>query len=140
VGGNPIAERPRPGRLDDVGEGRGTHRRDEHLRRARLAGQSVDLTGTVSGLAYRVREIAFPDPVQLAEAGAAESIQIAGAEFVPQDRQRDVLALELAIDPRPVEFVCRRRPSPVRASWKRNALRARPRSRPPATAISARRP
>jgi hypothetical protein len=116
VGANPIAERLRPGRLD-VGEARGAHHRDEDLRLTHLAGQPVDdhrhrvasvvdeqLVAAHVGLAHRDRELAFPDAVQLAEARVAEALRMAHDVFVPEDRQRDVLALELAMDARPVGF------------------------------------
>jgi hypothetical protein len=114
MGADPIAERLRPGRLD-VGKARGAHHRDEDLRLARLAGQPVDdhrhrIAGIVDeqlvaahvGLAHRDRELAFPDAVQLAEAGVAVTLRIARDVLVPEDRQRDMLALELAMDVRPV--------------------------------------
>jgi hypothetical protein len=44
----------------------------------------------------------FPDSVQLTEAGVAVALRIALDVLVPQDRQRDVLALELAMDARPL--------------------------------------
>jgi hypothetical protein len=102
------------GRLD-IGEARGAHDRDEDLRLAYLAGQPVDdhrhrvarvideqLVAAHVGLAHRDRELAFPDSVQLAEAGVAVALRIARDVLVPEDRQRDVLALELAMDARPV--------------------------------------
>ena len=111
---DPIAEPLRPGRLD-VGEVRGAHHRDEDLRLAHLAGQPVDdhrhrvagvideqLVAAHMGLAHRDRELAFPDAVQLAEARVAVAVRIARDVLVPQDRQRDVLALEFAMDARPV--------------------------------------
>jgi hypothetical protein len=53
-------------------------------------------------LAHRDRELAFPDSVQLAEARVAVALRVARDVFVPLDRQRDVLALEFAMDARPV--------------------------------------
>jgi hypothetical protein len=103
------------------------------LRLARLAGQPVDdrrhgVAGVIDeqlvtadvGLAHRDGELAFPDPVQLAEAGLAVSLRIARNVVVPEDRQGDVLALELAMDARPVGL-----------DLPPGAL---PRSRPPRTA------
>jgi hypothetical protein len=55
-------------------------------------------------LAHRDRELALPASVQLAEAGVAVALRIALNVFVPEDRQRDVLALELAMNARPVWF------------------------------------
>src|ERR1700724_307133 len=54
------------------------------------------------GLAHRNRELALPTSVQLAEAGVAVALRIALNVLVPEDRQRDVLALELAMDTCPV--------------------------------------
>ena len=45
-------------------------------------------------LAHRDRELALPASVHLAEAGVAVALQIALNVFVPEDRQRYVLALE----------------------------------------------
>jgi hypothetical protein len=82
----PIAERLRPDLLD-VGEVRGAHRRDEDLRSAHLAGQPINdhrrrVAGVINeqlvaahvGLVHRDRELGFPDPVQLAEAGVAGAL------------------------------------------------------------------
>jgi hypothetical protein len=54
------------------------------------------------GLAHRDRELACPDPIELAEARIAVALRIAHDVLVPEDRQRDVLALELAMDARPI--------------------------------------
>src|SRR5206468_12291448 len=53
------------------------------------------------GLAHRDRELGFPASVQLAEAGVAVAVRIALDVLVPEDRQRDVLARERAMDGRP---------------------------------------
>jgi hypothetical protein len=116
VGTDPIAERLRPRRLD-IGEARRAHHRHEDLRLAYLAGQPVDdhrhcVAGVIDeqlvaahvGLAHRDRELAFPEPIQLAEARVAVALGIVRDVLVPQDRQRDVLALELAMDHRPVRL------------------------------------
>jgi hypothetical protein len=92
---DPIAELLRPGRLD-IGEARGAHHRDEDMRLAHLAGQPVDdhrhrVAGVIDeqlvaahvGLAHRDRELAFPDPVQLAETGVAVALRIARDVLVP---------------------------------------------------------
>src|SRR5262249_1587396 len=47
-------------------------------------------------------ELGLPDSVQLAEAGIAVALRMALDVLVPEDRQRNVLALELAMDRRPV--------------------------------------
>jgi len=49
-------------------------------------------------LAHRHRELAFPGAVELAEPAVAKTVGIVGDVLVPQDRQRHVLALELAMD------------------------------------------
>src|SRR5262249_29490517 len=54
------------------------------------------------GLAHRDRELGLPDSVQLAEAGIAVALRMALDVLVPEDRQRNVLALELAMDRRPI--------------------------------------
>jgi hypothetical protein len=128
VGTNPIAKRLRPGRLD-VGEVRGAHDRDEDLCLAHLAGPPVDdhryrvagvineqLVATHVGLAHRDRELGFPASVQLAEAGIAVALRVAGGVLVPEDRQRDVLALELAMDGWPLGLDLPPRPCFVPAS------------------------
>jgi hypothetical protein len=88
---------------------------DEDLRLAHLAGQPVDdhrhrvagvvdeqLVATHVGLAHRDRELAFPASVQLAEARVAVALRIARDVLIPENRQSDVLALEFAMDARPV--------------------------------------
>ena len=85
------------------------------MRLAHLAGQPVDdhrhrVTGVIDeqlvaahmGLAHGDRELAFPGSVQLAETRVAVAFRIARDVLVPEDRQRDMLALELAMDARPV--------------------------------------
>src|ERR1700730_15205501 len=116
MGTNPIGKRLRPGRFD-IGEVRRPHDGDEDLRRAYFTGQTVDdhrdgVAGVIDeqfvtshmGLAHRNRELAFPASVQLAEAGVAVALRIALNVLVPEDRQRDVLALELAMDACPVRL------------------------------------
>ena len=113
---DPIGKCLRPGRLD-IGEVRRAHDGDEDLRRAHFAGQPVDdhrygVAGVIDeqfvaahvGLAHRNRELALPASVQLAEARVAVALRIALNVFVPEDRQRDVLALELAMDACPVRL------------------------------------
>jgi hypothetical protein len=87
------------------------------LRRTHFAGQPIDghrhgvagviheqFVATHVGLAHRNRELALPTSVQLAEAGIAVALRIALNVLVPEDRQRDVLALELAMDACPVRL------------------------------------
>lgn len=116
MGADPIRQPLGPGRLG-VGEVRRAQHGDEDLRLAYFAGQSVDnhrhrVAGVIDkqfvaahmGLTHRDRELAFPASVQLAEAGVAVTLRIALDVFVPQDRQRHVLALELAMHDRPIWF------------------------------------
>src|SRR5260370_20247711 len=56
------------------------------------------------GLAHRDRELAFPGPVEFAEAGIAIPVRLLLDILVPQDRQRDVLAPQLAMDARPIRL------------------------------------
>jgi hypothetical protein len=57
---------------------------------------------THMGLAHRDGELTLPTSIQLAEAGVAVALRIALNVFVPEKRQSDVLALELAMNARPV--------------------------------------
>ncbi len=54
------------------------------------------------GLAHRDRELGFPASVQFAETGVAIAVRIALDVLIPEDRQRDVLALQLPMSARPV--------------------------------------
>jgi len=56
------------------------------------------------GLAHGDRELRFPAPVEFAEARVAVALRIALDVLVPQDRQRNVLALQLAMNGCPVGF------------------------------------
>jgi hypothetical protein len=67
----------------------------------RVAGV-IDEVAAHVGLPHRERELGFPTSVQLAEAGVAVALRIVLDVLVPEDRQRDVLAFELAMDARPV--------------------------------------
>src|SRR5205823_1173915 len=111
---DPIAKRLRPDRFD-VGEVGRAHDRDEDLRLVHLTGQPVDdhrhgvagvideqLVATHMDLAHRDRELVFPASEELAEAGVAVALRIARDVLVPEDRQRDVLALQLPMDARPI--------------------------------------
>lgn len=113
---DPIGEPLRPGRLR-VGEARSAEHRDEDLRGAPLAGEPVDHHGhavacivneqLVAGrvrLAHCHRQTAFPATVELAEARIAIPAGLARDVLLPQDRQRHVLALELAMHRRPVRL------------------------------------
>ena len=113
---DPIGEPLRPGRLR-VGEARSAEHRDEDLRGAPLAGEPVDhhrhavarivdeqlVAGRVR-LAHRHRQPAFPATVELAEARIAIPAGLARDVLLPHNRQRHVLALELAMYRRPVRL------------------------------------
>lgn len=84
---------------------------------AYLAGQPVDdhrhgvagiideqLVAADMGLPHRDRDPAFPASVELAETGVAVALGVALDVFVPEDRQRDVLAFEFPMDGRPVRL------------------------------------
>ena len=114
MGADPVGQTLRPGRLG-IGEVRRAQHRDEDLRRPDLAGQPVDdhrhgvagvideqLVAAEMGLAHRHRQLARPGPVELAEPGVAIAVRVLLDVLVPQDRQRDVLALQLAVDARPI--------------------------------------
>jgi hypothetical protein len=74
-----------------------------HDHRHRVAGViDEQLVAVHVRLAHRDRELALPDSVKLAEAGVAIALRIARDVLVPEDRQSDVLALELAMNARPV--------------------------------------
>jgi hypothetical protein len=115
-GGDPVAERLRPARLG-VGEVRGAEDGDKDLRRPGFAGQSIDeyrhrVAGVVDeqlvaagvGLTHRHRQPRCPAAVQLAKAGIAVPVRAALDVLVPQHRQRDVLALQLAMNLRPIRL------------------------------------
>ena len=114
VGTDPIGERLGPARLG-IGEIGGTHDGDKNLRRPRLAGQSIDdhwyrvagiidkqLVAAGMGLPHRDRDPRCPAPVQLTEPRVAIPVGALLDVLVPQDLQRDVLALQLAVNRRPI--------------------------------------
>ncbi len=55
-------------------------------------------------LAHRHRQAALPGAVKLTEARVPVSVGFGGDVLLPQDRQRHVLALELAVHGRPIRF------------------------------------
>src|SRR6266851_919253 len=111
---DPISERLGPARLG-IGEVGGAQYRDKDLRRPGLAGQPVDdhrhrvagvidkqLVAAGMGLPHRNRDPGGPAPVQLAEPRIAIPVGMPLDVLVPKDLQRDVLALQLAVNRRPV--------------------------------------
>jgi hypothetical protein len=116
VGTDPVGQRLAPARLG-IGEIGGAHDRDENLRRTDLTGEPVDdhrhrVAGVIDeqlvaadvGLPHRDREPRRPTAVQLAKARIAISFGAAFDVLVPQHRQGDVLALELAVNLSPIGF------------------------------------
>ena len=114
VGADPVSQRLGPARLG-VGEVGGAHDRDENLRRTDLAGEPIDdhrhrVAGVIDkqlvaadvGLPHRHRQSRCPAAVQLAEARIAIPFGAALDVLVPQHRQGDVLALELAVNLSPI--------------------------------------
>lgn len=114
MGADPVGEPLRPRRLR-VGEARCAEHGDEDLRRSALTGKAVDhhrdaIAGIIDeqlvagrmGLAHRHRQAALPGAVELTEARVPVSAGLGGDIFLPQDRQRHVLAFELAVHARPV--------------------------------------
>ena len=114
VGGDPVRQRLRPGRLGE-GEARRPENGDEDLRHADLAGEPVDdhrdavagvideqpLAGGVR-LAHRHRQRLLEGPIELAEPRVAVAARVVGDVFVPQDQQGDVLALQFAMHAGPI--------------------------------------
>ena len=122
MGCDPVREALRP-RGFRVGEARCAQHRHENLCFAPFAGEPVDddrhrvarviheqlLPGGV-GLAHDHRQLGCEGPVQLAEARIAQAIRLLGDVLLPQDRQGDMLALQLAMDGDPVRLRLPRRP------------------------------
>jgi hypothetical protein len=114
VGTDPVSQRLGPARLG-IGEVGGAHDGDENLRRTHLAGKPVDdhrhrVAGVIDkqlvaadvSLPHRDRQSRRPTAVQLAEARIAIPLGTALDVLVPQHRQGDVLALELAVNLSPI--------------------------------------
>ena len=114
MGADPVGQCLGPARLG-IGEVGGAHDGDENLRRTDLAGQPVDdhrhrVAGVIDkqlvaadvGLPHRDRQPRRPAAVQLAEARIAIPLGAALDVLVPQHRQGDVLALELAVNLSPI--------------------------------------
>ena len=112
---DPVGEALRQGRAGE-GEAGGAEHRDEDLRHPDLAGEPIDdrhpvariideqaLTGRIA-LPHGGGQAAFEDAVEFAEPGIAVTARMSRDILVPEDRQRDVLALEVAVNPRPIGF------------------------------------
>jgi hypothetical protein len=111
---DPVSQRLGPARLG-ISEVGGAHDGDENLRRTDLAGEPVDdhrhrvagvidkqLVAADMGLPHRDRQSRRPTAVQLAEARIAIPLGIPLDVLVPQHRQGDVLAFELAVNLSPI--------------------------------------
>jgi hypothetical protein len=116
MGADPVRQPLRPGRLG-IGEVGRAQDGDEDPRLPDLAGQPVDhhrrrvagviheqLVAAGMGLAHGDRQLAFPGAVEFAEPGIAIPVGMLLDVFIPQDRQRDVLAPQLAVDASPIRF------------------------------------
>ena len=114
VGSDPVGERLGPARLG-VGEVGGAEHGDKDLRRPRLAGKPINdhrhrvagvidkqLVAAGMGLPHRDRDARGPAAVQLAKPRVAIPVGMPLDVLVPQDLQRDVLALQLAVNRRPI--------------------------------------
>ena len=114
MGVDPVGQGLGPAGVGEA-EARSAHHRHEHMRRPRLAGAAVDdhrhgVAGVVDeqlvaaqvGLAHGFTAAFFQLPVELAEAAVAVALGVGLDVFVPQDLQRDVLALHLPVQRRPV--------------------------------------
>jgi hypothetical protein len=114
MGADPVGPRLGPARLG-VGEIGGAHDGDKNLRRTDLAGEPINdhrhrvagvidkqLVAAAVSLPHRDRQPRRPAAVQLAEARIAIPFGASLDVFVPQHRQGDVLALELAVNLSPI--------------------------------------
>jgi hypothetical protein len=114
VGADPVAERLRPARLG-IGKVRGAHDGDKNLRRPGRADQPINdhwhrvagiinkqLVAAAVALPHRRRQSRRRAAVQLAETGIAIPVRTPLDVLVPQHRQRDVLALQLAMKLDPI--------------------------------------
>ena len=116
MGVDPIGQRLRPGRPRES-EARGPEHGDEDLRHADFAGEPIDdnrhaIAGVIDKkpLARRMRlphrhgELRFEGAIKLAEPRIAVTAWVLSDIFVPDDQQGDVLALQLAMDRRPIRL------------------------------------
>ena len=114
MGRDPVRQALRPGGFR-VGKARCAQHRHENLRRAPLAGEPVhddrhrvagivheQLLARGMGLAHDHRQLGGEGPVELTKAAVAQAIRLLGDVLLPEDRERHVLALQLAVDRGPV--------------------------------------
>jgi hypothetical protein len=126
VRADPVRQPPGPGRLG-AGVVRGAQHGDKDVGRANLAGAPIDhrggLAGVVDkrflaepmGLAHDPVQGPGPSPVLLAEPAVLEPVRMGELVLLPEQRQRDPLALQLLMDHRPI----RQRPAPTRRPRRR---------------------
>ena len=113
---DPIGKALRPGRLR-IGEARCPQHRDEDLRVAKFTGEPVDndwhavariidkqLLACRVALAHRHRQPSFPATIKFAEPRVAITVRFARDVFLPDDRQRDVLALQRTMHFSPIRL------------------------------------
>ena len=116
MGVDPIGQRLRPGR-PRKSEARRAEHGDEDLRHADFAGEPIDddrhaVAGVIDEqpfarrmrLPHRHGQLRFKGAIQLAEPRIAVTAWVLGDIFVPDDQQGDVLALQLAMDGRPIRL------------------------------------
>src|SRR5208282_79054 len=114
MGRDPVRKALRPGGFG-VGKARRAQHRHENLSRAPFASEPVDddwhrvarviheqLLARSMGLAHNHRKLGGEAPIQLAEPAIAEAVRLLGDILLPEDRQGDVLALQLPVDPSPI--------------------------------------
>ena len=116
MGRDPVRQALRP-RCFRIGKARRTQHRHEYLCRAPLAGEPVHndrhrVAGVVHeqllargvGLAHDHRQLGGERPVQLTKAAVAQAVRLLGDVLLPEDGERHVLALQLAVDRGPVRL------------------------------------
>ena len=114
VGVDPVGQGLGPARTGER-QARTAHHRHEDVRAPDLAGSAVDdhrhgvagviheqLVAAQMRLAHRHRQPRFPAPIEVAKPAVAVTVRMSFDILVPQDLQRDVLALQLAVQRRPI--------------------------------------
>jgi hypothetical protein len=112
VGADPVRQTLAPSGLG-IGKAGRAHDGDEDLDGPSLAGQPVEHLHPVARVIDKQflaahmggnRELAFPGAAEIAVPGIAIPIRVLGHIFVPQDRERDVPALQLPVYQGPVQI------------------------------------
>ena len=114
MGRDPVRKALCPGSFC-VGKARRTQHRHENLCRAPLAGEPVHddrhrVAGVVHeqllargmGLAHDHRQLGGEKPIKLTEAAIPQAVRLLGDVLLPEDRERHMLALQLAMDRSPI--------------------------------------